>query len=112
MLLGKAIHNKLTDIVRPLLYLWTVAPTGEGNQVAQAIEDSVRLWCNANFYLTTARRKNVLKATDPSFLQLLQDKTLFNVEDRNSLFGATFYEAIVKSCPWGCQNPWIKHQQQ
>ena len=54
--------------------------------------------CNANFYLTTARRKNVLKATDPSFLQLLQDKTLFNVEDRNSLFGTTFYEAIVKSC--------------
>jgi hypothetical protein len=91
----KAIQNKFTDIIRPLLYLWTVAPAGEGNQVTQAIEDSVRLWCNANLYLTTARRKNVLKATDPAFLQ---DRSLFHADHRNSLFGPTFYDAIVKSC--------------
>ena len=63
-----------------------------------AVRDAVKLWCNSNLYLTSDRRKNVLKATDPAFIQLLQDKSLFQADERNKLFGSTFYNAIVKSC--------------
>jgi len=61
----KTIQNKFTDVIRPLLFLWPISPDSEGNQVMQAVRDAIKLWCNANLYLTSARRKNVLKATDP-----------------------------------------------
>ena len=72
----KTIQNKFTDVIRPLLFLWSVTLEAEGNQVMQAARDAVKLWCNINLYLTSARRKNVLKATDPTFIQIASCQVL------------------------------------
>ena len=55
-----------------LLLTWVNISEERDDMQGQAIVDSIKLWCNVNFSLTCLRRKNVLKATDPNYVDLLK----------------------------------------
>ena len=45
--------------------------------------------------ITRQRRENILKVTDPSFVQLLGDSSAFSVRESGRLFGSKFISRIV-----------------
>ena len=58
--------------------------------------DSVNHWSNVNYNLTNLRRQNVLKATDPSYVDLLNLRTNFSMQEYDNLFGITFRKAMIE----------------
>jgi len=91
----KTIQNKFHEALRPLLFAWANLRDDGDEMLGQAIADSVKLWCQVNFNLTCLRRKNVLKATDAEYLDLLKSRSSFNIEEYDQLFGSTFRKTLV-----------------
>jgi len=65
----KSIQIKHHEALRPLLFTW-VNLSEEDDMLRQATADSIKHWCNVNYNLTNLRRKVVLKATDPGYVDL------------------------------------------
>ena len=91
----KTIQGKFHEALRPLLFAWANLTEDGDEMLGQAIADSVKLWCQVNFNLTCLRRKNVLKATDAEYLDLLKSRFSFNIEEYDQLFGSTFRKTLV-----------------
>jgi len=91
----KTIQGKFHEALRPLLFAWANLTDDGDEMLGQAIADSVKLWCQVNFNLTCLRRKNVLKATDAEYLDLLKSRSSFNIEEYDQLFGSTFRKTLV-----------------
>ena len=58
--------------------------------------DSVNHYSNANYNLTNLPRQNVLKAADPSYMDLLNLRTNFSMQEYDNLFGVTFRMEMVE----------------
>ena len=91
----KTIQGKFHEALRPLVFAWANLTDDGDEMLGQAIADSVKLWCQVNFNLTCLRRKNVLKATDAEYLDLLKSRSSFNIEEYDQLFGSTFRKTLV-----------------
>ena len=91
----KTIQGKFHEALRPLLFAWANLTEDGDEMLGQAIADSIKLWCQINFNLTCLRRKNLLKATDAEYQDLLKSRSSFNMEGPDQLFGNTFSKTLV-----------------
>ena len=94
-----ADQYKILDIGRPLLFLWndlTKDQTMLDSPLAVAAASAMQLWGNSFFAITSQRRENVLKTTDPKFSSLLAETGRFCKKETGSLFGRTFLKKMVE----------------
>ena len=75
----RTMQFKLFDLVHPLMYFWNNCPPELDPPADMALDAILRLWANAFRNITKKRRKNILRARDPEFLQMLNDPQNFRV---------------------------------
>ena len=92
----KSIQSKHHEAIRPLLFMWVNLTEEEDDMLRQATADSIKHWCNVNYNLTNLRRKNVLKAMNPGYVDLLKSSTNFGIEEYDNLFGITFRKTMIE----------------
>ena len=87
-------QRKILDVGRPIIEVW--AQLGDEDPIRDALEASLQLWGEAFHSVTKQRRENILKVTDPSFIQPLGDQGAFSVRESDRLFGPKFIARIVR----------------
>jgi hypothetical protein len=90
-LMWKSTQLKVLDVARPLISLWSrIDPaTEEGGM----LENAIRLWVEAHFFISKNRRANVMNSVYPRFKNLLKDPSKFSPSEVSHLFGPTFTSA-------------------
>ncbi|KAI9551265.1 hypothetical protein GHT06_002338 [Daphnia sinensis] len=89
----KAEQYKILDVALPLLFLREkIAESADlkDSPLAEAADTALRLWGHTFHNVTTSRRENLLKVSDPKFLSLLKEPHRF--KPRSAL---RFLEATV-----------------
>ncbi|EFX78943.1 hypothetical protein DAPPUDRAFT_320020 [Daphnia pulex] len=92
-----SMQFKLLDIARPLVFISEslVADKTDANlDVHDVCSDSIRLLGHAFACITTKRRENILKFTDPRFESLLKEPERFDLDESDELFGRTFLRSM------------------
>ena len=89
----RSLHFKLLDIVRPILFLWSTL--GDGLHL-DAASHALKLWAKAFSSTTNARRKNLLKQTNPTYLSMLENSKNFSPAEAELLFGPTFIRNLAE----------------
>ncbi|KZS04064.1 Uncharacterized protein APZ42_033066 [Daphnia magna] len=95
----KAEQYKILDVARPLLFLREkIAESADlkDSPLAEAADTALRLWGHTFHNVTTSRRENLLKVSDPKFLSLLKEPHRFKPRECASLFGRHFIKNMVK----------------
>ncbi|EFX66255.1 hypothetical protein DAPPUDRAFT_116579 [Daphnia pulex] len=95
----KAEQYKILDIARPLLFLREkIAESADlkDSPLAEAADTALRLWGHTFHNVTTSRRENLLKVSDPKLLSLLKEPHRFKPRECASLFGRHFIKNMVK----------------
>jgi hypothetical protein len=95
----KAEQYKTLDVARPLLFLREkIAEPADlrDSPLAEAADTALRLWGHTFHNVTTSRRENLLKVSDPTFLSLLKEPHRFKPRECASLFGRHFIKNMVK----------------
>ncbi|KAI9551264.1 hypothetical protein GHT06_002337 [Daphnia sinensis] len=95
----KAEQYKILDVARPLLFLREkIAESADlkDSPLAEAADTALRLWGHTFHNVTTSRRENLLKVSDPKFLSLLKEPHRFKPRECASLFGRRFIKNMVK----------------
>ena len=92
----KTIQGKFPEALRHLLFACVNVTEDGDKMLGQAIAGSIKLWCQVNLNLTCLRRKNVLNATDPNYLDLLKSRPSLNLEECDQLFSSTSRKAMVE----------------
>ncbi|KAK4021224.1 hypothetical protein OUZ56_003143 [Daphnia magna] len=64
--------------------------------MANVVDTALRLWGHTFHGITTSRRENLLKVSDPKFVSLLSESHRFKPRQCGSLFGRTFIKGMVK----------------
>jgi len=59
------------------------------------MDPALDLWAVAFYTFTNARRKNIMKATNPKLLIMLNNRKHFDPKDTSQLFGDKFVKAVV-----------------
>lgn len=88
-----AIHQKLLEVARPLLFLYSEELEDIQHD---AVKDALSLWGNVFYELTQYRRRNILKQTNPSFKYLINRPENFAPSEFKDLFGRSFIKNMVK----------------
>jgi hypothetical protein len=76
----KAEQYKILDVARLLLFLREkIAESTDlkDSPLAEAADTALRLWGHTFHNVTTSRRENLLKVSDPKFLSLLKEPHRF-----------------------------------
>jgi hypothetical protein len=94
-LMWKSTQLKVLDVARPLISLWSrIDPaTEEGGM----LENAIRLWVEAHFFISKNRRANVMNSVYPRFKNLLKDPSKFSPSEVSHLFGPTFTSALLQA---------------
>ncbi|EFX76596.1 hypothetical protein DAPPUDRAFT_106830 [Daphnia pulex] len=95
----KAEQYNILDVARPLLFLREkIAESADlrDSPLAEAADTALRLWGHTFHNVTTSRRENLLKVSDPKFLSLLKEPHRFKPRECASLFGRHFIKNMVK----------------
>ena len=79
---------------RPIIEAWSQLE--EQDPVREALDVSLQLCAEAFHSITKQRRTNILKVTDPSFTNLLQDPTAFSIRESGRIFGPKFISWMVQ----------------
>ena len=79
---------------RPIIEVWSQLE--KTDPIRDALEASLQLWGEVFHSVTQQRRDNILKVTDPSFVQLLKDHEALSVRESDRLFGPKFIARIVR----------------
>ena len=87
-------QRKILDIGRPSIEVWSQLV--DEDPIRDALEASLQLWGEAFHSVTKQKRENILKVTDPSFVQLLGDQGAFFIRESDRLFGPRFIARIVR----------------
>ena len=62
----------------------------------ELVDSALDLWAVAFNNMTHARRKNVMKITNPKLLIMLNNRKHFDPKDSDQLFGEKFTRAVVR----------------
>ncbi|EFX75891.1 LOW QUALITY PROTEIN: hypothetical protein DAPPUDRAFT_249800 [Daphnia pulex] len=95
----KAEQYKILDVARLLLFLREKTAESadlKDSPLAEAADTALRLWGHTFHNVTTSRRENLLKVSDPKILSLLKEPHRFKPRDCASLFGRHFIKNMVK----------------
>ena len=79
-------QKKLLDVVRPIIDAWSQLL--KNDPLKEALNISLQLCGEAFHFATKQRGNNILKITDPSFINLLKDPSAFSVKESGRLFGS------------------------
>ena len=66
------------------------------SEMSKAVDTALRLWGHTFHGITTIRRENLLKVSDPKFVSLLKEPERFKPRQCSSLFGKAFIKEMVK----------------
>ena len=95
----KAEQYKVLDVARPLLFLREQMSQDDSfrdSEMSKAVDTALRLWGHTFHGITTIRRENLLKVSDPKFVSLLKEPERFQPRQCSSLFGKAFIKEMVK----------------
>ena len=93
----QSLQFKLLDCAKPMFELRGLLTGTLANPRHKELVDlALDLWAVAFNNMTHARRKNVMKITNPKLLIMLNNRKHFDPKDSDQLFGEKFTRAVVR----------------
>ena len=91
----KSFQFKVLDFAKPIFELRGLLPAVANPRHIELVNAALDLWAVAFNTLTHARRKNIMKVTNPKLLIMLNNRKHFDPKDTSQLFGDKFDKAVV-----------------
>lgn len=91
----QSFQFKILDVAKPIFELRGLLSPVSNPRHMELVDAALDLWGVAFNTLTHARRKNIMKVTNPTLLIMLNNRKHFNPKDTSQLFGDKFAKAVV-----------------